>query len=90
MTNDDRDREIGKAYREREELNQGVERLRRQIETTGRALHTLASNPIDGKSLEDLKGVRNPLEDFEEFKRLLKRLEEVDRILRHLNDPTAL
>ena len=90
MTDDDRDREIGRAYREREELNQGIERLKGKIEDTGRALHRLASDPNHAESLKTLKGVRNPLEDFEEFQRMLKRLEELNRILRYPNDPTAL
>ena len=90
MTDDDRDREIGRAYRESQKLNQGIEGLKEKINDTGRALYTLASDPGDAESLTVLKGVRNPLEDFEELQRMLKRLEELNRILRYPNDPTAL
>ena len=83
MTDDDRDREIGRAYRESQKLNQGIEGLKEKIKDTGRALHTLASDPNDAESLTVLKGVRNPLEDFEELQRMLKQLEELNRILRH-------
>ena len=49
MTDDDRDREIGRAYRKSQKLNQGIEGLKEKIKDTGRALHTLASDPNDAE-----------------------------------------
>ena len=90
MTDDDRDREIGRTYRESRKLNQGIEELKEKLKDTGRALYTLASDPDDAESLKVLKGVRNPLEDFEELQRMLKQMEEVNRILCYPDDPNAL
>ena len=72
---------LGRAFAERRNLEPKLENLRRQIASAGKALSTLASNPLHEESTKIVEGDCEPAKDWMEYKQGLNRLSELNKIL---------
>ena len=82
MTTDELDREIGRAFRERKDLLQKIECLKRRLKSTGEALVTLADNVLHAEAEETVREATDPRADFEELHKCQARLADLNKILR--------
>ena len=82
MTEDDVEREIGRAFMERRDLEKKVACLRHRLSTVGRACTALAENPLHAESVETMGKATDPREDWAELQKFNARLDELSDLLR--------
>ena len=82
MTQDDLEREIGRAHMERGTLVKKIACIEQRLGTVAKALSTLAVNRHHEESAAVVAEATNPLDDWTELQKLYARLAELDGILR--------
>ncbi len=81
MTNDDVERDVGRAYMERRDLEKKIACLQHRLITVGRACTTLANNSLHAESSEAMEKATDPREDWTGLKKALVRLDELKALM---------
>ena len=82
MTQEDLEREIGRAHIERGTLVKKIACIEQRLGTVAKALSTLAVNRHHEESAAVAAEATNPLDDWTELQKLYARLAELDGILK--------
>ena len=82
MTQEDLEREIGRAHIERGTLAKKIACVEQRLGAVARALSNLVANPQHAESAAVVAEATNPLDDWSELQKLRARLAELDAILR--------
>ena len=81
MTKEDKERDIGRAYMERRDLQEKVDCLRLRLRTVGEACKVLADNAVHAESVETMLTATDPREDWQELQKAYTRLDELAILL---------
>ena len=82
MTNEDVERDIGRAHMERRDLEKKIVCLRHRLIIVGQACTTLANNPLHAESEEAMTKATDPREDWADLRKAHGRLDELAALLR--------
>ena len=82
MTEDDVERDVGRAFMERRDLLKKVDCLQLRLRTVGEACKVLAGNAVHPESVETMLNATDPREDWQELQKAYTRLDKLAILLK--------